>query len=100
VTDPQLIVKPSFWGELFTAPRLITFAVCIAGGGAWVQSQRSAVEQLRDRVAALELRVTNEVKLASEVYMRRDNLSYELILIRDELTRQRVQIEGLRKDLR
>jgi len=100
MTEPTIEIRRGFWAELFTGPRVVTFCVCLVGGGAWVQALRSDVVQLRDRVLALEARVDRETKINSEIYMRRDNLSYELTAIRDEIARQRAQIEGLRKDLR
>jgi len=100
MTDAQIEVKRGFWAELFTGPRLVTFGICLVGGGAWVQALRSDVVQLRERVLVLEQRVDRQAQTTAETYMRRDNLTYELTAIRDEIARQRLQIEGLRKDLR
>jgi Tfp pilus assembly protein PilO len=99
-TEPS---KPSFWAELFTAPRLISFVVMLAGGAMWVQAFRSEVAQLRAEVASFKAD-----------YQRSDTLRYELSAIRDEQQRMRQQLDrygaqqdkmaesvaGLRRDLR
>jgi uncharacterized protein (DUF3084 family) len=95
VTEPQLQVKAGFWGELFTAPRIVSFLVLMSGGVAWVQSFRNDVQQLR-----------REVETFKAEYQRSDTLRLELQAIRDEQrnireeqTRSRMQQEKLSEQM-
>lgn len=99
----RITVKPGFWSELFTAPRIISFLVMLSGGAMWVQATRSEISQLR-----------REVESFKSDYQRSDTLRLELQAIRDEQralregqqrtneqqTRIVEQMIGLRRDLR
>jgi hypothetical protein len=102
VTDPQVTVTRGFWAELFTAPRLITFGMCLLVGGMQVQQFRSELGNLRERVGKLETDLKIEYSAA-----RADVLGRDLTAIREEQTRLRLEqekvratLEGLRRDLR
>jgi hypothetical protein len=102
MTESQVTVSRGWWAELFTAPRLITFGVCLLVGGMQVQAYRSEVGNLRDRVAKLETDLKNEYSAA-----RADVLGRDLTAIREEQTRLRLEqekvratLERLRQDLR
>ncbi len=102
MTESQVTVSRGWWAELFTAPRLITFALCIGVGGMQVQQFRSELGNLRERVAKLETDLKIEYSAA-----RADVLGRDLTAIREEQTRLRMEqekvrasLEGLRRDLR
>jgi hypothetical protein len=100
VTDPE---RHSFWGELFTAPRIVSFVVMLTGGAMWAQAAYSEIGQLR-----------RDVEAVRREYQRSDTLTLELTYIREEQRRMRQeqerqsvqqddmakQLAGIRRDLR
>lgn len=98
-TDHRL----SFWGELFTAPRIVSFVVMLTGGAMWAQAAYSEIGQLR-----------RDVESVRREYQRSDTLTLELTYIREEQRRMREeqsrqreqqaeiakQLAGIRRDLK
>lgn len=93
MTDTE---KRPWWQALLTPQNIIAIIFAVfAAGGYWQETKQQQLrnDQQDDRMERIEKRMGDDRSEADRIYMRRETMESELRALR-------VEIQGLRRDLR